>query len=152
PHPTRPCGRLSELNLTPNCCSAVRRQKELPMPRGPRYLEVEHVGDVFCVRLRRYNLHEKEILELADELVKLIDDDGCRRMVLSLGPESPQVLFSVFLAKLVMIRRRLLENGGVPLKLCDTGEDVRGVFKACQLSDLFEFYPDQASAVASFAR
>jgi hypothetical protein len=122
------------------------------MPRARRHLEVEHIGDVFCVRLRRYDLHEKEILELADELVSLIADQGCRRMVLSLGPESPQVLFSVFLAKLVMIRRRLLESGGVPLKLCDTTEDVHGVFDACQLTNIFEFYPDQASAVASFAR
>jgi hypothetical protein len=122
------------------------------MPRPCRHLEVEHIGDVFCVRLSRYDLHEREILELADELVSLIADRGCRRMVLSLGPESPQVLYSVFLAKLVMIRRRLLENGGEPLKLCDTTEDVQGVFEACQLNDLFEFYPDQASAVASFAR
>jgi hypothetical protein len=73
-------------------------------------------------------------------------------MVLSLGPESPQVLFSVFLAKLVMIRRRLLESGGAPLKLCDTTADVHGVFEACQLNNLFDFYPDRASAVASFAR
>jgi hypothetical protein len=36
--------------------------------------------------------------------------------------------------------------------LCDATEDVRGVFEACRLTDLFEFYPDQASAVASFAR
>jgi hypothetical protein len=120
------------------------------MPRLCRYLDVERIGDVFCVHLRRYDLHEKEVLELSEEMTSLIEDEGCRRMVLSLGLDAPQLLYSVFLAKLVMIRRRLVEAGGAPLKLCEATEDVHGVFEACQLTDLFEFYPDRATAVASF--
>ncbi len=120
------------------------------MPRPYRHLHVDRKQDVFCVRLNRQRLDENAIHELADELVGLITDEGCRKLVLSLGPESPQLLFSVFLSKLVMVRRRLLEEGGRPLKLCDVGPLVQGVFAATQLKELFEFYPDQTAAVAAF--
>jgi anti-anti-sigma regulatory factor len=48
-----------------------------------------------------------------------------------------------------MVRRLLQEKGGA-LKLCEVSLHVRGVFDALQLTQYFEFYPDQAAAVASF--
>jgi hypothetical protein len=120
------------------------------MPRPFRHLDVERKNDIFCARLKRHRLDEKAIIELAAELVSLITEQGCRKLVLSLGSDAPELLYSVFLAKLVMVRRRLLEGGGAPLKLCEVNANVYGVFEATQLKDLFEFYPDRASAVASF--
>ena len=120
------------------------------MPRPYRQLNVERKQDVFCVRLKRHRLDETAIDELANELVSLITGEGCRKLVLSLASDSPQLLYSVFLSKLVMVRRRLLEEGGAVLKLCDVNPHVYGVFEATQLKDLFEFYPDQDAAIASF--
>lgn len=113
-----------------------------------RHIDVQLHGDVFCVRLRTRNLLETEILELADELVSLIIDRGCRKLALSLGPERLDCLYSVFLAKLVMLRRRMRECGGT-LKLCDVPPEVMGIFDACHLRDFFEFAKDQPTAIAT---
>lgn len=120
------------------------------MPRQYRRIVVERRDDVFCVRLRRLELTEPEVTELGEELVSLLTDDGCRKLVLALGPEPPSLIYSVFMGKLLMIRRRLQEEGGA-LKLCHVGPPVRGVFDALQLTQYFDFYPDQAAAVAAFA-
>ena|SRR5581483_6138566 len=111
-----------------------------------RHLEVERQGDVYCVRLRPGHLQETDILEMADEMHSLIVDEGCRRMAIALGPETVDCLYSVFLAKLVGVRRRMLECGG-HLVLCDLHPAVVGVFEACRLKEYFEFVPDRATAV-----
>ncbi len=112
-----------------------------------RYINVEPVGDVMCVSLKKQRLTEQEVLELADEVVGLVDG-GCRKMVFSLGAGALHCLYSVFLAKLVMFQRMLRERGGA-LKLCDATPEVREVFQACRLDDLFDFVPDRAAAAAA---
>jgi hypothetical protein len=120
------------------------------MTRQYRYIRVERKNDVFCVHLRQPKLDEPGIYGLADELLHLINVEGCRKMVLSLGPEEPQCLYSVFLAKLISVRRHLLEKGGA-LKLCEAGSAVTDVFAACQLKDYFDFTPDEETALEQFA-
>src|SRR5436309_544562 len=99
------------------------------MPPSFRHIEVERRGDVFCVRLRRTELQEIDILEFADEVISLIIDQGCRKLVLHLGPGAIDCLYSVFLAKLVKIRRRLIECGGW-LVLSGASPEVMSVFEA----------------------
>jgi anti-anti-sigma factor len=115
-----------------------------------RHIEVENVGNVYCVHLKKPRLDEPEIQELGRELLDLIDERGCRKLAFSLGPESVKLLFSIFLAKLVMVRRRILEKGG-HIRLYDVSADVMGVFAACQLDSFFEFATDRAAAVADLA-
>jgi anti-anti-sigma factor len=115
-----------------------------------RHIEVACPGDVFCVRLRQSKLDETGLYELCDELTQLVAEDGCRKLVLSLGPPDPQFLYSIFLAKLVALQRRLKDSGG-GLKLCDAGPDTLSIFDACGLARLFEFHPDQAEALKAFA-
>jgi hypothetical protein len=111
-----------------------------------RLIEVERRGDVFCVRLRRLQLEEPEIAELAGELLALVADGGCRQMALSLGPQPPEFLYSVFLAKLISLQRALREHGG-ELVLCHAGPEVRSIFEVCRLDTLFAFLPDFEAAV-----
>ena len=106
-------------------------------------------GDIFCVRLRNSHMEEPQILALTEEILSLISEDNCRKLVLSLGPGDLTCLYSVFLAKLVMIRRHLLEKGG-KLTISEATPATIGVFDACHLKDYFEFHPDQDSAIASF--
>jgi len=101
------------------------------------------------VRMRKRKLDETELHEFIDEVLSLIHDEGCRKMALSLGPGSPECLYSIFLAKLFTVRKRLIEAGG-KLKLCDVTPDVVGVFEAVHLQDFFDFVPDMATAVAQF--
>jgi anti-anti-sigma factor len=105
-------------------------------------------GAVCCVRLRHPHMEEPEILNFTDEILSLISDEKCRKLVLSLGPGDLSCLYSVFLAKLVMIRRHLLEQGG-KLAICEATPATVGVFEACHLKDYFQFHPDQDSAVAA---
>jgi hypothetical protein len=120
------------------------------MPRAYQHIVVEPKNGVYCVRFRRTQMEETELLEMADELVSLVKEDGCRKMAICLGPEMLQCLYSVFLAKLVMVRRHLMEAEGA-LKLCHAGPETIEVFEACHLKDLFDFAPDEATAVAAFA-
>ena len=99
------------------------------MTRQYRHIVVERKIDVFCIHLRQRKLDESEIYALADELLHLISAEGCRKMVISLGPDEPQCLYSVFLAKLISVRRHLMEKGGA-LKLCEAGSAVTDVFAA----------------------
>jgi anti-anti-sigma factor len=112
------------------------------------HITVEKDDDVFIVGLRHRRLQELEIHELADEVHALINADGCRKLVLVLGPDCPEFLFSVFISKLVGIRRRMSECHGA-MRLTEVGPEVMGVFQACQLQNYFDFSPDRASAVVS---
>ena len=98
-------------------------------------------GDLHCVRLRHPRFEEKQIDELANELVAAGHEDGCRTLAVSLGPEPPDCLYSVFLGKLISVQRRLNEKGR-KLVLCETGPEVRSIFAACKLTDLFTFVAD----------
>jgi hypothetical protein len=116
------------------------------MTRQYHHIIVDRKGDVFCVRPRKWQFEESEIYALSEELLSLISEEGCRKLALSLGPQEPQCLYSVFLAKLITVRRRLMEEGGA-LVLCNVAPAVLGVFTACQLQDYFDFAPDVAAAV-----
>ncbi len=117
---------------------------------SPRHILATQVGDVTCVSLVKHRLAEEDLLQMTDEILALIDG-GCRKMVFNLGPGALQCLYSVFLSKLVMFQRVMREHGGA-LKLCDVTPEVRDVFEACRLNDLFDFAPDQPTALAAFAR
>lgn len=108
------------------------------MYRPYRYLDVEQQGEVSCVRMRQSRLDETQIYEATAELIELVTDGGCRRMVLALGPERPECLYSVFLAKLVTLQRELTQRGG-KLLLFDASPEVRSIFAACGLEDRFHF-------------
>jgi hypothetical protein len=110
-----------------------------------KHIDVERRGEFWCVRLHPGRLNETEVYELGDELVDLVETGGCRKLALVLGPQPPECLYSVFLARLVTLRRKMLEKEG-SLKLCALSPDTRGVFEAARLAAYFEFAPDAAAA------
>ena len=120
------------------------------MSQPYRFIAVQRRGDVCCVRLRRTRLEEPEVYEAADELLALADE-GCRQVALSLGPDGPDCIHSVFLAKLMTVQRVLGERGGA-LVLCEVSPVTRTVFAASRLDEQFCFLPDFDAAVAHFAR
>jgi anti-anti-sigma factor len=120
------------------------------MERPYRHIEVERHGDVFWIRLRQPKLEEGALHELSEDLNTLLAADGCTKLVFSLGPEEPQCLYSIFLAKLVGLQRRLKAAGG-GLKLAEVSPDTLRIFDACGLTALFTFVPDKAAAIAAFA-
>lgn len=121
------------------------------MTRPYRHIQFERRGDVFCVRLGQPRLDEPMVYELSAELRYLVTHEGCRKMALSLGPESPECLYSVFLSKLITLQRILREHGG-ELVICHVQPVVRDIFATCCLDQLFSFLPDFDAAVAYWGR
>jgi hypothetical protein len=121
------------------------------MTRPYRHIHVEQRGEVFCVRLRQPRLNEPMVYELSGELRGLVTQDGCRKMALSLGPDSPECLYSVFLAKLITLQRVLREHDG-ELIICDAKPVVSDIFEACCLDQLFDFLPDFDDAVTHWTK
>ena len=114
-----------------------------------RHLTIERHGNVACVRLAKPRMDENEIHELSLELIHLAREGGCPRIALSLGPQTPECLYSVFLAKLIALQRRLKELGG-GLKLCECTAQVVDVLDACVLLDRFDLVADSATALAQW--
>lgn len=114
-----------------------------------RQIVVERHGNVACVRLAKPRLDENEIYELSRELHRLAKQDGCPRIALCLGPETPECLYSVFLAKLISLQRHLDEIGGA-LKLCQCTPQVLEILDVCVLLDRFDLVDDPARALAQW--
>ena len=113
-----------------------------------RQISVTRQQDVLCVRLRHSRIEENEIHLVGEEILDAAAAPESR-VALSLGPETPYCLYSVFLAKLVAIRNALHKTGG-RLVLCDASPNAYGAFEACQLHKEFTFVPDFAAAIAHF--
>jgi len=113
-----------------------------------RHITVTRQGDIFCVRLKHPRMEETEIQQLGDELISLCTEQGCTRLALSLGPEPPYCLYSVFLAKLVAVRNALRRAGG-HMVLCEVGPHTYSAFEACMLHREFVFVPTFSAAIAS---
>lgn len=115
------------------------------MESAYRLLRVERDGDVFSVRLRQSRLDEADIHHVSEELQQLVTIEGCRRLALSLGPEPPDCMYSVFLAKLVALRNLLMRHGG-RMVLCEVPPLTYSAFEACLLHREFTFVPTEAAA------
>jgi anti-anti-sigma factor len=118
------------------------------MERPFKQIEFERQDEVYCVRLLCSQIDENGLEELSAEVARLIDEDGCRNMVMAFGPEDPLCMYSVFLAKLVNLQRRLASAGGA-LALAGLSEDTQHIFEVAGLHKFFQFYPDSGKAVAA---
>ncbi|MCS7046869.1 MAG: STAS domain-containing protein [Gemmataceae bacterium] len=118
------------------------------MNRPYTLISTDLCGSVTCVRLAKKELNDSDLQELGNEVARLVDEDGCRKIVLVLGPDDPKCLYSVFLAKLLNLQRRLQATGG-GLALACLSETTRDLFHAAGLEPFFQFYPDTASALAA---
>jgi hypothetical protein len=113
-----------------------------------RHIDVEARGSLRCVRLRHLRFEEKQIEELAQEILATGNAEGCTTVALSLGPRPPECLYSVFLSKLISIQRRL-NDAHRQLVLCEAGPEVQAIFAACKLTDIFTFVADFDAATAN---
>lgn len=116
------------------------------MKRPQTFLAVERIGSVFCVRLLQARIEDHQMEDLGAELGTLIDDENARKIVFNLGPDDPECLISVFLAKLINLQRRLDALGGA-LALAHLSPDTREIFRIAGIEKFFRFYPDQQSAI-----
>ena len=120
------------------------------MERPYRFIEFALTGDVFCVRLRQPRIAEHEMDDFGTELARLLDEENCRKMVLNLGPDEPECLVSLFLAKLINLQRRLEGTSGA-LTLAYVSDYTRNIFRIAGIEKFFHFYPDEKSALQALS-
>jgi len=115
------------------------------MKRPFKQINFERRGDVYCVCLLKSQFDESALEELSAEVGRLIEEHGCRKMVMTFGSGDPLCLYSVFLAKLVNLQRRLAASGGT-LALAGLSDNAQHIFEAAGLHKYFSFYSDVDSA------
>jgi len=111
-------------------------------------VDVTKRGDVFCVQLKKRNMTEADLHQFGEEIAELIDDHGCRKLALALGKERLDCLQSMFIGKLNMIRRLLVDQKG-HMRLCEIAPLNFDVLKVCKITELIETQPDLDAAVKS---
>ena len=116
------------------------------MRRSYQFITFEKDGDVFCARLKQPRIEDNQMEDLGAELAHLIEEEHARKIVLCLGPEEPECLISVFLAKLISLQRRLDVMKGA-FVLAQVSEHTRGIFRAAGIEKFFHFYPDSQAAI-----
>jgi anti-sigma B factor antagonist len=118
----------------------------MAMHRPYQTIDHDEKDGIFCVRIKSGTLHEEGLEDFSTELARLIDEGGCRKMVLCLGPGDLECLYSVFLAKLITLQRRLEAVAGT-LALAEASTNTQEVFRVTGLDRHFRFFPSKATAI-----
>ncbi len=120
------------------------------MDRPFRLIAVQKHGHACSVRLLKGVVEDAELEELGSEISRLLDEEGCQNLVLVLGPENPGCMFSVFLAKLLNLKKRLDAVGG-RLVLANVHPEALKVLQVVGVEKFFTYYPDEAKALAALS-
>jgi anti-anti-sigma factor len=115
--------------------------------RGHPWLAREDIDGVTVVRLLQSRLQGETCKELFGLLSALVDEAGCRHLLLDLG--GVVSVDSVAIGKLVLLNRQAEAAGG-RLALCHLADDVRRPLETMHLTDVIAVYGDREEAVASF--
>jgi anti-sigma B factor antagonist len=113
-----------------------------------RRLDVTEVGDVTVVRFLDHKIVEDvNIQELGQEMFRLVESDGRRRVLLDFS--SVDFLSSAALGKLITLDKKMKAHGGA-LKLANIRREIYEVFDITKLNRLFDIRKDEADALAAF--
>ncbi len=106
------------------------------------------IEDVTVVTFNRSSVVDAaEAERMGQQLYPLVDDQGCRKIVLSLA--NIRAMSSSALGVLVTFRQKVADCEGKIL-VCDVGDQFNAVIQACRLDTLFSFCTDEREALAQF--
>ncbi len=118
-----------------------------PTPRKQR-LQVEDVGDVTVVNfIDKKILDEQNIQMIGEELFRLVDEFGRRKIVLDF--KHVDFLSSAALGKLITLNRKVQAVRG-KLVLCGITKEIREVFEITKLDKLFTIQQEEQAAIQAF--
>jgi anti-sigma B factor antagonist len=113
-----------------------------------RRLEVEDSGDISVVNfVDKKILDEQNIQMIGDDLFRLVDELGRRKILLNFG--NVEFLSSAALGKLITMNRKVQAVRG-KLILCNITKEIREVFEITKLDKLFTIVGDEASGLQGF--
>ncbi len=115
---------------------------------GPRRLDIEKVGDVTIAKfVDRKILDEQNIQMIGEELFALVEQDGCRRVILDFS--TVEYLSSAALGKLIVMDKKVKATKG-KMRMCAIRPDIYEVFAITKLNKLFEIVATQDDALNGF--
>lgn len=113
-----------------------------------RRLEVEQIGDVTVVNfIDRKILDEQNIQVIGEQLFSLVDEEGCRKLLLNFG--NVEFLSSAALGKLITLNKKLQAAKG-RLILCNIDPQIHEVFEITKLDKFFNIQKEEQTALQAF--
>jgi len=117
-------------------------------PPRRRRLEVEDIGDIAVVNfVDKKILDEQNIQMIGDDLNKLVDELGRRKVLLNF--QNVDFMSSAALGKLISLHRKLQGVQG-KLVLCKIAKDILDVFKITKLDKLLTIVADEQAGLQAF--
>jgi anti-anti-sigma factor len=114
-----------------------------------RLLDIVPAGRATVARINCAQLwDEGEVLLLRGQLCRLVEQAGCRNLVLDLG--GVESLVSSMTSLLISLNKKTRESGG-RLALCGLNPWVTRVLETLRLDRYFDVYPGVDEAIQSFA-
>ena len=112
-----------------------------------KHLNVEVVDGTAIVRFVNTDIifAEGVVQEVGEQLIRLVDDQGYKQIVLNLG--GVRYLSSTMLGKLVSLSRRIDQASG-RLRLCCLSPVVSDILRISRLDRVFEIHQDVDGALA----
>ena len=115
--------------------------------RKPR-ITVADIGDVAVVQFVDKRILDAQNIEMiGDDLFRLVDELGRRKVVLNFG--NVQYMSSAALGKLIRLHQRLASVGG-KLVLCGISKELYDVFAITKLDKMLSIVKDEPLALNSF--
>ena len=113
-----------------------------------RRLEVEDIGDIAVVNfVDKKILDEQNIQMIGDDLFRLVDELGRRKVLLNFG--NVEFMSSAALGKLITLHRKLQAVQG-KLVLCHIAKSIMEIFEITKLNKMFSITPDQHAGLQAF--
>jgi anti-sigma B factor antagonist len=138
------------LMLTPSFTPKARVRERSGMTQQPRRrrIEVEDNGDIAVVKfLEKKILDEQNIQAIGDDLFRLVDELGRRKILLNFS--SVDFLSSAALGKLITLNRKVQAVRG-KLILCGISTEIKEVFQITKLDKLFTILAEEQAAMQAF--
>ena len=113
-----------------------------------RRLEVEDSGDIAIVNfIDKKILDEQNIQMIGDDLFRLVDELGRRKILLNFG--NVEFLSSAALGKLITLNKKLQTANG-RLILCNIDPQIHEVFEITKLDKFFNIQKEEQTALQAF--
>jgi len=111
-------------------------------------LVVQERGNISVVTFLEFSVLDRtHIDKLGDELLKLVDEGGRKKILINF--EGVEYLSSTVLGKLIALHKRIALARG-ELKLCAIKPSILEIFEITKLDRVFNIYDDQQQALDSF--
>ena len=110
-------------------------------------MKQRQVGDVAVLAPKGYLTGGDETDEL-EQAIKALGEGGNKHLVINLG--ETQHLNSTALGVLISAHSSYVRRGG-QMKLCNVDQRIQNIFVITKLSMVFDVYPSEETAIASFA-